>query len=128
MGVINPTRASAELLHEAVVGGGFRIGAVELGHDLPPEPALEIAGIRSVGVEVVARQDGAAARQVIAAALEERGVPLRTLRVVAEPSALHQPVPLRCDLRETGFSTAARADGPVQFPIDGTPLALALAR
>jgi hypothetical protein len=81
-----------------------------------------------VGVEVVARQDGAAARQAIAAALEERGVPLRALRVVTEPSALHRPVPLRCDLRETGFSTPARVDGPADVLIAGTPRSLAAAR
>lgn len=73
-----------------------------------------------VGVEVVARQDGAAARRLIAAALEDHGVPLRALRVVTEPSALHQPVPLRCDLRETGFSSPARAGGPANGLLTGT--------
>ncbi|HET8682848.1 MAG TPA: AMP-binding protein, partial [Micromonosporaceae bacterium] len=74
-----------------------------------------------VAVEVVARHDGAAARRAIAAALEGRGVPLRALRVVAEPNELQRPVPLRCDLRETGFGTPARAAAPADGPSAGTP-------
>jgi phenylacetate-coenzyme A ligase PaaK-like adenylate-forming protein len=66
-----------------------------------------------VAVEVLARQDGAAARRTIGEALEARGVPLRALRVVTERRELERPVPLRCDLRETGFDSAAPSDGPL---------------
>jgi hypothetical protein len=39
-------------------------------------------------------------RRAIAEALEERGVPLRALRLVEDRSQLRQPLPLRCDLRD----------------------------
>jgi phenylacetate-CoA ligase len=64
-----------------------------------------------VAVEVVARDAGPAARDRIAQSLEEHGVPLRGLQVVAHPSELQHPVPLRCDLRETSFG----------LPLEGTP-------
>jgi hypothetical protein len=65
-----------------------------------------------VAVDVVARQDRPAARRSIAQSLEERGVPLRALRLVAHPSELQHPLPLRCDLRETGFSGPVGVVGP----------------
>jgi phenylacetate-coenzyme A ligase PaaK-like adenylate-forming protein len=57
-----------------------------------------------VAVEVVARADTPAARRAIAARLEERGVPLRSLCLVSDRTQLRCPAPLRCDLREQSFS------------------------
>lgn len=67
-----------------------------------------------VAVEVVARSQDAATREAIGTALEERGVPLRELRVVADRSELRHPLPLRCDLREG--SMAKLADKPIVAP------------
>jgi phenylacetate-CoA ligase len=58
-----------------------------------------------VGVEVVARGAGPSIRRAIGARLEERGVPVRELRLVECRSELRHPVPLRCDLREISFNT-----------------------
>jgi phenylacetate-CoA ligase len=64
-----------------------------------------------VAVEVVARENGPAARRTIEQSLAERGVPLQTLHLVTARSQLQHPVPLRCDLREAAFSAPAQADG-----------------
>jgi phenylacetate-coenzyme A ligase PaaK-like adenylate-forming protein len=76
------------------------------GLDEVPLPAR--CGFRSVAggvaVEVVARGDAPATRRAIGDALEARGVPLRELRLVGSSSQLHRALPLRCDLREAGFS------------------------
>jgi phenylacetate-coenzyme A ligase PaaK-like adenylate-forming protein len=67
-----------------------------------------------VAVEVVSRSQDAAARRQIEAALSERGVPLQRLDLRADRSELQQPLPLRCDLKETSFAkplaTALRVD------------------
>jgi hypothetical protein len=57
-----------------------------------------------VAVEVVARQDTPEVRRAIARGLDERGVPVQALHLVAEPYRLRCPLPLRCDLRETAFT------------------------
>ncbi len=57
-----------------------------------------------VAVEVVTRNQGAAARRAVAEALEQRGVPLRRLTLCADRSELERPLPLRCDLKETSFA------------------------
>ena len=59
----------------------------------------------SVGVEAVARGTGPGVRRAIEARLEERGVPVRELRLVGHRSELRNPVPLRCDLKEVSFGT-----------------------
>ena len=46
----------------------------------------------------------AAVRREIESALFERGVPLRRLDLRADRSELQQPLPLRCDLKETSFA------------------------
>ena len=76
------------------------------GLDAVPLPARcgfrGVAG--SVAVEVVTRCDTPATRRAVAEALEARGVPLRGLRLVGHASQLQRPLPLRCDLREAGFT------------------------
>lgn len=57
-----------------------------------------------VAVEVVARSQDASVRRQVEAALVERGVPLRRLDLRADRSELQQPLPLRCDLKETSFA------------------------
>lgn len=75
------------------------------GSDDVPLPARygfwEVPG--GVAVEVVARGTGPKVRHTIEARLEERGVPVRELRLVEHRRELRRPVPLRCDLRETSF-------------------------
>jgi phenylacetate-coenzyme A ligase PaaK-like adenylate-forming protein len=61
-----------------------------------------------VAVEVVSRSQDATVRRQIEAALFERGVPLRRLDLRADPSELQQPLPLRCDLKETSFAKPSR--------------------
>jgi phenylacetate-CoA ligase len=56
-----------------------------------------------VAVEVAARRTGARVRSSIATGLEERGVPVRELKLVRQRDELRHPVPLRCDLKETAF-------------------------
>jgi phenylacetate-coenzyme A ligase PaaK-like adenylate-forming protein len=56
-----------------------------------------------VAVEVVARKSDPDFRSVIGERLEERGIPLRELRVVDHPGGLRHPMPLRCDLKEALF-------------------------
>jgi phenylacetate-coenzyme A ligase PaaK-like adenylate-forming protein len=65
-----------------------------------------------VAVEVVVRQNSAAVRRCVGAALEAHGVPVRELHLVETPTALQRPLPLRCDLRESGF--AQRTDGQIK--------------
>jgi acyl-CoA synthetase (AMP-forming)/AMP-acid ligase II len=79
-----------------------------------------------VAVEVVARNTGPATRDRIARSLEEHGVPLHGLRVMAHASELQHPVPLRCDLRETSFSGAVDA-WPADHLSSLAPAALAAA-
>jgi len=57
-----------------------------------------------VAVEVVTRTHDTAVRRQIENALLARGVPLRKLDLHADRSALEQPLPLRCDLKETSFA------------------------
>jgi phenylacetate-coenzyme A ligase PaaK-like adenylate-forming protein len=57
-----------------------------------------------VAVEVVARGTGSSIRRTIETRLQERGVPVRELRLVRHPSELRRSMPLRCDLKETSFS------------------------
>jgi phenylacetate-CoA ligase len=56
-----------------------------------------------VGVEVLARRTGPSVHRAIEARLEERGVPVRELRLVDHRSELRKPIPLRCDLKEVSF-------------------------
>jgi phenylacetate-CoA ligase len=65
-----------------------------------------------VAVEVVARGDRTIAERKIASALEERGVPLRELRLLEDKSQLAHPYPWRGDLREASFSTPTKIGVP----------------
>lgn len=69
-----------------------------------------------VAVEVLVRRDTAAARRKIGECLEARGIPVRELHVRTDPSELEQPLPLRCDLRETSFKPRVRA--PSRAPVE----------
>jgi phenylacetate-CoA ligase len=72
-----------------------------------------------VAVEVVTRQTGRATRSRIQRQLEERGVPVREIRLVEDESALQHPIPLRCDLREVSFAPSpgpARVADPSSDP------------
>jgi phenylacetate-coenzyme A ligase PaaK-like adenylate-forming protein len=55
-----------------------------------------------VAVEVVA-PNTPHMRRTIMRHLEAQGVPVRVLHLVEQPRLLQQPLPLRCDLRETSF-------------------------
>ncbi len=57
-----------------------------------------------VAVEVVVRRETPGTHGAIERALEARCVPVRELHLVEEPRQLQQPLPLRCDLRETSFN------------------------
>jgi phenylacetate-CoA ligase len=57
-----------------------------------------------VSVEVVTRSQDAAVRRQIEAALLQHDVPLRKLDLRADRGELEQPLPLRCDLKETSFA------------------------
>jgi acyl-CoA synthetase (AMP-forming)/AMP-acid ligase II len=71
-----------------------------------------------VAVEVVTRSgDRPVARRMIEDQLETRQVPLKELHLRTHPGELQQPLPLRCDLRETSFR-----GGPAERPSDPTPL------
>lgn len=78
-----------------------------------------------VAVEVVARSQDAATREAIGTALEAQGVPLRELRVVADPSELAHPLPLRCDLREGSMAKLADRPTPPRQPAAHAPLVTA---
>jgi phenylacetate-CoA ligase len=57
-----------------------------------------------VVVEVVVREPTPEVRRTVGLSLEERGVPLRDLRLVTDPSELLHPFPLRASLRESSFA------------------------
>jgi phenylacetate-CoA ligase len=62
-----------------------------------------------VAVEVVTRGGNTpVARRVIGDRLEERHVPLQQLYLREHRGELQQPLPLRCDLRETSFGSESR--------------------
>jgi phenylacetate-CoA ligase len=65
-----------------------------------------------VVVEVVTREDAPSVRRTLQTRLEERGVPVRELRLVEDRSQLQHPIPLRGDLREQTFSLPALANRP----------------
>jgi phenylacetate-CoA ligase len=94
--------------------------ALEACDDVPLPARCGFWGVGDgVAVEVVARDDGPAARRAIGQHLEARGVPLGELHLRGRSSQLGRPLPLRCDLREAAFGpptgddpqrgTAARA-------------------
>jgi phenylacetate-coenzyme A ligase PaaK-like adenylate-forming protein len=64
-----------------------------------------------VAVEVVSATDTPAVRRALEEALGARGVPVRDLRLVADPGQLPYPRPLRRDLRESSFPAPAMAGG-----------------
>jgi phenylacetate-CoA ligase len=64
-----------------------------------------------VAVEVVVRRDTPDTRGAIERALQARGVPVRELHLLEDKRQLRQPLPLRCDLRETSFSQPQATDG-----------------
>ncbi|HEX2048081.1 MAG TPA: AMP-binding protein [Acidimicrobiales bacterium] len=67
-----------------------------------------------VAVEVVAPHGGDdTVRREVGSRLEQSGVPVRQLRLVEDPSELHHPVPLRCDLREGAFRGPTASSGAV---------------
>jgi phenylacetate-coenzyme A ligase PaaK-like adenylate-forming protein len=59
---------------------------------------------RGVAVEVVTRADTSDVRRKIANSLEQRGVPVEDLRLLADRRQLQHRMPLRGDLREEVFS------------------------
>lgn len=65
-----------------------------------------------VAVEVVARNTEPSTRRQIENALEEQDVPLRELHVYTDRSQLRQPVPWRCDLKESSFADAPTRQRP----------------
>jgi hypothetical protein len=70
-----------------------------------------------VAVEVVTRGgDSPLARRVIGDQLEARQVPVRELYLREHAGELQQPLPLRCDLRETSFR------GHIVEPVPGETL------
>lgn len=78
-------------------------------------PAVELParyGFRAapggVAVEVVTRSQDTAVRRQIEDALLQRDVPLRKLALRADRAELEQPLPLRCDLKETSFAKPSR--------------------
>lgn len=70
-----------------------------------------------VAVEVVTRTDAAGARRAVERSLEERGIPLRALRLHVERSYLAHPLPLRCDLREATFEAPIHRDQPAPVAV-----------
>jgi acyl-CoA synthetase (AMP-forming)/AMP-acid ligase II len=69
-----------------------------------------------VSVEVVARESTPEIHRQIRAALDQRGVPLRELRVVEHRGELEHPLPLRCDLRQVQFAAPAGLAGEMVLP------------
>lgn len=65
-----------------------------------------------VAVEVVVREDGLETQQAVQQSLEAWGVPVVDLVLVTDPAQLHQPYPLRGDLREMPFAVSRRAVMP----------------
>ena len=72
-----------------------------------------------VEVHVVARHDDRAVRNAIVDSLEARDVPLRRLRVETDHRRLVDPMPLRCDLRETAFDVPIDAGHTLTTAIAG---------
>ena len=70
-----------------------------------------------VALEVLVRSVTAAARRGVEEALHERGVPVRSLRLVSDFAELDHPVPLRSDMRERSLaSIQASPTNPVVAP------------
>jgi phenylacetate-coenzyme A ligase PaaK-like adenylate-forming protein len=65
-----------------------------------------------IAVEVVVREDGPEAQQAVRQSLVAWGVPVVELMLLTDPAQLRQPYPLRGDLREAPFATAAQAVRP----------------
>ncbi len=65
-----------------------------------------------VAVEVVARGGAPGVRRTIETSLQERGIPVRELRLLADRSQLQHPMPLRGDLREQGFRPTVMENKP----------------
>ena len=65
-----------------------------------------------MAVEVVARGDGPGVRRAIETRLQERGIPVREIRLLASRSQLRHPMPLRADLREQGFGPTIMENTP----------------
>jgi phenylacetate-CoA ligase len=63
-----------------------------------------------VAVEAVVERDTPDVRRAVERELEERGVPVRQLHLVADRGQLRRPLPLRCDLREVSFGQPAGAE------------------
>jgi phenylacetate-coenzyme A ligase PaaK-like adenylate-forming protein len=70
-----------------------------------------------VAVELFARTLTRPAKDAVAAALEEHGVPLRELHVVDDPRRLRKPIPVRGDLREISFELAQEHPSVVMAPV-----------
>ncbi len=62
-----------------------------------------------VAVEIVTRANGMAFRGRVQRQLEERGVPVREIRLLEHAGRLLHPMPLRCDLRESSFALPTTA-------------------
>ncbi len=70
---------------------------------------------QGVAVEVVGPEDDGRARRCLTDEFERRGVPVRELTIVGNPSELRRPVPLRGDLREGRFLR-----GGLKAPVEAT--------
>jgi phenylacetate-CoA ligase len=66
-----------------------------------------------VVVEVVTRGDAPGIRRNIEASLQERGVPVRELRLLEDRRQLQHPMPLRGDLREQVFGLPVMEHRPI---------------
>ena len=87
--------------------------ALEALDDVPlPVRCGVVVAPGGVVVEAVVRRATPAAHRAIEQALEARGVPLRGLRLVGDPSQLTHPLPLRGDLRELSFDPLPATDTP----------------
>jgi phenylacetate-CoA ligase len=64
-----------------------------------------------IAVEAVVRSNTAETRRRIDDALHQRGVPVRSLRLVESPAELERPLRLRADMREGSFAHIAPAAG-----------------
>jgi acyl-CoA synthetase (AMP-forming)/AMP-acid ligase II len=64
-----------------------------------------------VSIEVVVRHTGDGVRAAIERELVDAGVPVQELRLVEHRSELRRQMPLRCDLKETGFPTSRSPTG-----------------
>jgi phenylacetate-coenzyme A ligase PaaK-like adenylate-forming protein len=87
--------------------------ALEALDDVPlPVRCGVVAALGGGVVEAGVRRATPAAHPAIEQALEARGVPLRGLRLVGDPSQLTHPLPLRGDLRESSFGPLPATDTP----------------